>query len=70
MLIVMMLGVYLYLVPCLCTVVQTVRYKMHTAQACVKKKKLGICTTFLKSCLNGFDIVIKNIMNVQAIIII
>lgn len=63
MLIVMMLGVYLYLVPCLCTVVQTVRYKMHTAQACVKKKQLGIC-------LNGFDIVIKNIMNVQAIIII
>lgn len=49
MLIVMMLGVYLYLVPCLCTVVQTVRYKMHTAQACVKKKKkLGFAQLFKK----------------------
>lgn len=48
MLIVMMLGVYLYLVPCLCTVVQTVRYKMHTAQACVKKKNLGFAQLFKK----------------------
>lgn len=50
MLIVMMLGVYLYLVPCLCTVVQTVRYKMHTAQACVKKNKknLGFAQLFKK----------------------
>lgn len=47
MLIVMMLGVYLYLVPCLCTVVQTVRYKMHTAQACVKKT-LGFAQLFKK----------------------
>lgn len=49
MLIVMMLGVYLYLVPCLCTVVQTVRYKIYTAQACVKKKKnLGFAQLFKK----------------------
>lgn len=56
MLIVMMLGVYLYLVPCLCTVVQTVRYKMHTAQACVKKKnkKTWDLHNFLKKLFEWF----------------
>lgn len=53
MLIVMMLGVYLYLVPCLCTVVQTVRYKMHTAQACVKKKTWDL-HNFLKKLFEWF----------------
>lgn len=54
MLIVMMLGVYLYLVPCLCTVVQTVRYKMHTAQACVKKQKTWDLHNFLKKLFEWF----------------
>lgn len=45
--------IYLYLVPCLCTVVQTVRYKMHTAQACVKKKPWDL-HNFLKKLFEWF----------------